>query len=319
MPTPDSGAPNPAATPACASAPTTAAPGDRVCTETVVASPISLYGGKAAGLARDDAGNLYVAENANNLGIVPDGPFVSKISPQGTKTIFAGQGLFGGVTALKFDAYGYLYVADGIGNRYNALPPSRDLVWRVDPSGNATPFVTGIHNPTGLAFDSGGILYVASFDDRAIYKFSPAGAALGTFVAGLDFGPYGIAADDSGSVFITGFGTSAPVQGTRIYQATALGEISVFVDAAPLRSPADLVLDRAGNLYASYYDSLKILRVAPDGSYTVFPGGCPGDDAANGLALDEQHGLLFTTVNGGRTTAPPAVVKLTGIVTVGCP
>jgi hypothetical protein len=289
------------------------------CKATVLASPISLYGGKAAGLALDAAGNLYVAENVNNLDIVPDGPFVSKITPNGVKTIFAGPSLFGGVTALRFDREGYLYVADGIGNRYNALPTPRNLVWKVDPSGNATQFVTGINNPTGLTFDSMGNLYVASFDDQAVYKFSSTGAALGAFVTGLSFGPYGIAIDESGSMFITGYGTSAPVRGTKIYKATPDGQLSVFVDATPLHSPADVAFDGQGNVYASFYDSLKILRIASDGSYVVFPGGCSGDDAPNGLALDRQNGVLYTALNGGRTTPSPAVVKLTGIVPGACP
>jgi sugar lactone lactonase YvrE len=291
---------------------------DAGCIATVLASPISLYGGKAAGLTLDATGNLYVAENVNNLGIQPDGPFVSKVTPQGVKTIFAGKGLFGGVTALRFDSNGYLYVADGIGNRYNALPAPRNVVWKVDPTGNASQFATGINNPTGLAFDRGGNLYVASFDDQAVYKFSSTGVSLGAFVTQLPFGPYGMVVDDSGNVFITGFGTSTPSEGTQVYKAAPDGGISVFLDATPLHSPADLALDSAGNLYASYYDSLKILRIAPDGSYIVFPGGCSGDDAPNGLALDPQSGVLYTALNGGRTTPSPAVVKITGIVPGGC-
>jgi sugar lactone lactonase YvrE len=288
------------------------------CTATVLVTPISLYGGKAAGLALDDTGNLFVAENPNNLDITPDGPFVSKVTPEGSRTIFAGQGLFGGVTALKFDAHGYLYVADGIGSRYNALPAPRNLVWRVDPTGNATQFATNINNPTGLAFDSGGNLYVASFDDRAVYKFSATGTPLGAYVTGLAFGPYGITFDVSGNLFVTEFGFSTPTRGSRISKITPLGQRSTFVDAAPLMSPADVAFDGSGNLYASYYDSLKVLRIAPDGSYTVFPGGCSADDAPNGLALDQHRGILYTAVNGGRTTPAPAILKLTGIVPTSC-
>lgn len=289
------------------------------CTATVLFSPISLYGGKSAGLALDRAGNLFVAENTNNLGVVPDGPFVSKITPDGSRTIFVGRGLFGGVTALTFDANGYLYVADGIGNPtyymgVGPAPTPRNLVWRVDPQGNATEFATNINNPTGLAFDSSGTLYVASFGDRAVYRFSPTGAPLGVFVSGLAFGPYGIALDASGNLFVTEHGTPAPTDGSRIDKVTPLGQLSTFVNAAPLRSPADLLFDGAGNLYASYYNGLKILRIAPNGSYTIFPGGCSGDDAVNGLALDRRAGVLYTAVNGGRTTPAPAVLKLTGIV-----
>ena len=43
---------------------------DQVCSFLFV-NAISLHGGDAAGLAMDSTGNLFVAENVNNLGIRP--------------------------------------------------------------------------------------------------------------------------------------------------------------------------------------------------------------------------------------------------------
>jgi Regulator of chromosome condensation (RCC1) repeat/Bacterial Ig-like domain (group 2) len=291
------------------------------CAASAFASPISLYGGLAAGLVFDSAGDLYAAENRNNWGITPDGPFVSKTTPQGTRTIFAGQGVFGNVTALAVDASGStLYVADGdgYGAALGTLPPyGLNLVWKVDRHGAATRFVTGINNPTGLAFDSANNLYVASFNDRAIYKFSPAGAALGAFVTGLPASSYGLVFDASGNLYVAG-AFVASSNGSQVFKVTPAGQVSVFVNAAPLTTPSSLVFDTSGNLYVSYYDSLKILQVAPNGSYIVFPGGgCAGDDAANGLAIDSL-GTLYAAVNGGRTTQDPAVVTLPGIVPQTC-
>ena len=51
------------------------------------------------------------------------------------------------------------------------------------------------------------------------------------------------------------------------------------------------------------------MRVATNGGYTVYPGGWTGDDADNGIAFDSKGSLYFVTT-GGRTTASPAVVKL---------
>jgi sugar lactone lactonase YvrE len=286
---------------------------------TVVAGSVSYYGLLGGGLAFDAAGNLFVAETWNDRGVLPEGPFVSKITPNGQRTIFTGQNEFGGVTAIKFDRQGYLYVGDGDGYRVQSverITNGLNLVWRVDPQGNASHFVTGIMNPTGLAFDSSQNLYVASYADRAIYKFSPLGAPLGAFATDLPAAPYGLAFDEKGTLFF-----AAPfvdprtlVNNQRVYEVTPDGQVSVFFDATALSTPVDLVFDRRGDLYVSYYTSLKILRFAPDGSHVVLPGGgCNGDDAPNGLAISPA-GVLFTVVNGGRTTPNPAVIELPGFV-----
>ncbi len=274
------------------------------CTQTVFVSPISLYGGMAAGLAVDAEDNLYIAENVNNWGITPQGPLVSKVSPQGVKSIFVPQGILGDVTALAFDFGGNLYVADGNGLGAEQ-PPANNIVWKVDRQGNTTAYISGINNPTGLAFDSAHNLYVASHADDAVYKYSANGAFLGVAASGLG-GPFGIAINSAGNLFVaSGSGL--------VFKITPTGEQSIFVDGSEISDTYSLVFDSAGNLYASYYNGLKILRIAPNGSFVIFPGGCSDDDAANGLAID-QHGVLYAAVNGGRTTDYPAVVKLFGIV-----
>jgi sugar lactone lactonase YvrE len=260
-------------------------------------------------LAVDRHGNLFVAENVN-ADITPGGPLVLKVSPQGVKTTVVRQGILGDVTALAVDDQGNLFVADGNGFG-NGQPPPRNVVWKVDPQGNISLFVSAVNNPTGLALDAEQNLYVASFADSAVYKYYRAGTFLRTVIAGLPDAPYGIALDSPGNLYIAGMGKLST--GSRIYKVTRSGHPSVFFDGGPLTSPYSLVFDGQGNLYASYYNGLKIVRVAPDGSSVVFPGGCVGDDAANGLAITGEV-FVYAAVNGGRTTPQPAVVKLLGIV-----
>jgi sugar lactone lactonase YvrE len=279
------------------------------CSETVFVSPISLFGGDAAGLAVDQQGNLFVAENVHPS--ISGGPKVSKVSPLGAKTTLVPQGTLGDVTALVVDDQGNLFVADGNGIGAGQ-PGAGNAVWKVDPQGHITKFISGVNNPTGLAFDyDAHNLYVASFGDSAVYKFSPTGVALGPAVTGLPDAPYGITFDLDNNLYIAGFGN--PANGTKVFKVTPQGQLSIFFDGSPLTSPASLVFDRQENLYVSYYNGLKIVRIAPDGSSTEFPGGCVGDDAANGLVFADEV-FLYTGVNGGRTTIDPAVVKLQGIV-----
>ncbi|HEV8486436.1 MAG TPA: HYR domain-containing protein, partial [Blastocatellia bacterium] len=286
------------------------------CTANVfVEGTIAGFGGTAVMLTMDAQDNLYIADNVNNAGALPQGPLVFKVTPQGAISLIVPPGELGDVTGLAFDAQGNLYVADGNGNG-NGQPQPKNMVWKVSPSGVITPFISGVNNPTGLAFDEAQNLYVASFNDQAVYKYSLAGAFLGVVTSGLPDGPYGIALDAAGNLFVAGFAAGGAASGnafgTRIYKVTPQGERSVFVDPG-FPDPHSLVFDQQGYLYASYYNSLKILRIAPDGSYTVFPGGCSGDDAANGLAID-SNGTLYAVVNGGRTTAQQAVLKIYGVV-----
>lgn len=106
------------------------------------------------GLAFDPLGNLYISERAANR--------ITKVAPDGTRTIFADQGLphpFG----LAFDDVGNLFVAN------------EDSIVKVTPDGVSSPFATtaGCYL-RNLAFDSSGDLY-ASNGGGLILKYTPDG------------------------------------------------------------------------------------------------------------------------------------------------
>ena len=90
-----------------------------------------------------------------------------------------------------FDRDGNLYVTYS-GSRGQEVPVS---IFRVTPDGVREPFVTGIVNPTSMAFDESGRLYVSSRFDGTVYRVSPGGQTeafateLGV-ACGLAFGRY---------------------------------------------------------------------------------------------------------------------------------
>ena len=279
------------------------------------------FGGEAAGLAYDPTNNdLYIAENPfpfQNLG----SPQVLKIHlADNTKTILAPQGGFGDVSALAFYG-GNLYVADGNGyaNSFYTQPVPLNVVWQYAPAnGTWTKVVTGINDPTGLAFDSSGNMYVSSWTDMNVYEYANnAGTFSSTRLTRWTAptpseSPYGLAIDQGNNLYIAGFGQSYNTQ-TKIFKVDPSGNSSIFADPG-ITEPTALAFDANGYLYASYYDSLKILRIAPDGSYVVYPGGGTVADAANGIALSPQ-GDLFTVVNGSSTVdGQAAVLQLHGLV-----
>ena len=61
-------------------------------------------------------------------------------------------------------------------------------------------FASGLNDPSGLAFDSAGNLFVADAVSGAVYKFTPAGVRT-TFASGLSY-PNGLAFDRAGNLFV---------------------------------------------------------------------------------------------------------------------
>jgi sugar lactone lactonase YvrE len=108
------------------------------------------------------------------------------------------------VDSPVFDSSGNLFVTFS-GTRGQQAPVS---IFKVTPGGAREPFATGILNPTSLAIDATGRLYVSSRFEGAVFRISDAGAAepfatdLGV-ACGLAFDPAGqlYVGDRSGSIF----------------------------------------------------------------------------------------------------------------------
>ncbi|MBM3275176.1 MAG: IPT/TIG domain-containing protein, partial [Candidatus Sericytochromatia bacterium] len=245
--------------------------------KTTFASEIGFYGGAGTGVAVDAAGNLYVAHNVGSgspFHDKPQGAKVSKITPGGQRSDFVPIGTLVGATDVAVDAAGNLFVAEGIG--YLAPywgNPQGNRVLKVTPSGQISTFITKVDNPTGLTFDRAGNLYVASWNDNAIYKYSPSGEPLGKFAGGFDAQPYDIATDANDNIYVAaamGYTNDKLYSGKKIYKVTPAGASSVFYEA-PGGEPVGLAFDAEGHLWATYYNAQKLARIAPDGSAVTFP------------------------------------------------
>jgi sugar lactone lactonase YvrE len=129
------------------------------------------------GLAFDAAGDLYVADTNNNV--------VRRIGTDGSVTTVAGapgiagfaDGLsvaarFNHPTGLAFDSLGNLYVADSGNHAIRRIAPST-LVTTVIGNGaaghaNGDGLSAQLNDPTGLAFDGTGRLFIADSGNRVI-------------------------------------------------------------------------------------------------------------------------------------------------------
>ena len=111
------------------------------------------------GLAFDNSGNLYAANDGNNT--------IEEFNSSGTGSVFATSGL-NAPTGLAFDASGNLYVANYDNN----------TIEEFNSSGTGSVFATatsGVDHPYGLAFDSKGNLYVANAGNETIEEFGASG------------------------------------------------------------------------------------------------------------------------------------------------
>ena len=116
---------------------------------------------------------------------------------------------------------------------------------KLDSSGNAFPFASGLNQPIGLALDSSGNLYVANSVD---HKDQARGSEFDTsgnesLFALLDASPLGLAFDSNGNLFVS---TAGDRPGT-IVKIDPSGQGTVFASTG-LNVPQGLAFDSSGNL-----------------------------------------------------------------------
>jgi len=162
-------------------------------------------------------------------------------------------------------------------------------IHRVSPDGRAIQWIEGMGIATGIAFDKAGSLYVG---DRSgtIFKISPDREIFVFATLEPSIAAYHLAFSPAGELFVTGPTTSSF---DRIYRITPAGEVEVFFRG--FGRPQGLAFDRLGNLYvaASFGGKRGVVRVTPQAQAELVLGG------ANivGLALLPSHRAVIATNN----------------------
>src|SRR5262249_44743330 len=202
---------------------------------------------KPAGLAFDNAGNLYVASDVRN-------DFsIQKIAPDGSESVFADSGL-GFPSALAFDRSGNLFVAN----------PSINTIEKFTPDGIGTEFANeadGLNLPVGLAFDTAGNLYVSNGSPgltSSILKFTPDGVGSVFADSGLAI-PFGLAFDSAGNLYVSNSFSN------KIRKVSPTGQDLGIFASTGLDGPLGLMFDGNGNLYVANRDSATIEKFSPTG------------------------------------------------------
>ena len=242
-------------------------------------------------VAVDAAGNVYVSDEYNFA--------IRKITPAGTTTTFAGNGVqgfrdnadpgqaeFGLPAAMTIDNAGNLYVADILNKALRKITPAGVV--------STLAVDTTFKVASGLSVDNGGTIYVAANGLLKIRKVSPTGVisdVAGNGASGYRDGPAGFAefktasdvkVDGSGNIYVVDGGNGV------IRKITPAGQVSTV--AGPQSSgifgfPFGVAIDPAGNFVVA--DGLigkffKITMTTPALVGTVTGTGTQG--FVNGIA-----------------------------------
>jgi sugar lactone lactonase YvrE len=249
--------------------------------------------------------------------IIPSGIFDGGFSSISLGEATSKQGLELGVTIATglhqvdnplIDQAGNVYLTYS-GTRGQQGPVS---IFRVAPNGSRETYSSAVVNPTSMAMDAEGRLYVSSRFEGAVYRLGDDGSAepyatdLG-IATGLAFSPDGslFVGDRSGTIFSVDRSGKATVFASLPSSVAAfhlaLGASGLYV-AAPTLSPYDVIyhvgFDGAVSTYSRAFGRPQGIAVGPDGSLFVVE------------ALAGASGLYRVTPDA----APQLVVAGTGLI-----
>ena len=294
----------------------------------------------------DRAGNVYIAASGLSM--------VLKVATNGVVSIFAGNGLSSGTgdggpavgasllypSGLAFDSQGNLYIADTNNSNVRKVDNKGIITTVAGDSGTGGFSGDGglatqalLANPTAIAFDSHGNLYIADTGNQRVRMVNTSGiistiAGTGAMAYSGDNGPAaqaalslpaGLALDALDNLYIADQNNwrirkiSKGVITTVAGSGWGYGGDNGPAIQAKLKATSGVAVDSLGNVYVADSGNQRIRRIDANGVITTIAGtgmaGFGGDGGAatlaqfsspNALALDSTGAVLVADVDNNR-------------------
>ena len=139
---------------------------------------------------------------------------------------------------------------------------NEDSVFKINPDGTVSAFVSGIQNPNGLAFDNNQNLYVVGWGQGTIWKVDPSGTKE-VLIDGL--------ANPSGLIQMLNEDTllfSTPIQNS-VNKLTLDGIVVPYIADNQLNAPVGLDYNENGELIIANFSDNRIFKVEADESLSL--------------------------------------------------
>lgn len=261
----------------------------------------------------DAAGNVYIADSANNrirridaaTGTIDtvvgnsekpdyDDPSVGDDGPGTSAKLFY-------PLALAFDPNGKLYIADTAHSRVRRYDPVSKLITTVigkgDSGDGGLAKDAGVYTPYALAFDKSGNLFVHDNSRQTVRRVDAVTTIITTVAGGGDFvgdgllatnallsGPHGVVLDAQGNLYIADAYHSLvrKVDAATGLISTFAGKLNtgysdaqegIDVKDSIIFYPTDLAINAAGEIFILSAGQARIYKVDLQGKLSTYAGG----------------------------------------------